>query len=88
MLACLYYSDSCQPAFTPAPQEGAESAMTQTTTTYAIVTAQGVIVSMHDEPVPAGEGWGHDHELVELTRPHRVGDRIEWDARGIETEAN
>lgn len=54
------------------------------TATYAIVTASGEIVSLHAEPVPAGQGWGHDHELVELVRPHRIGDRIEWDARGRE----
>lgn len=54
------------------------------TAAYAIVNRQGEIVSLHTEPVPAGEGWGHDHELVELSRQHRVGDRIEWDARGRE----
>ena len=65
--------------------------MTQTTTTpspddygYAIVTARGEIVSLHAAAVPAGAGWGFDRELVALARPHRIGDRIEWDARGTE----
>lgn len=56
------------------------------TTTYAIVNRRGEIISLHDAPVPAGQGWGHDHELVELVRPHRVGDRLDYDARGRETE--
>lgn len=55
-----------------------------TTTTYAIVTADGIIESLHDQPVPAGEGWGFDRELVELTRAHRIGDHIEYDEHGIE----
>lgn len=53
-------------------------------TRYAIVDRHGVIISLHDEYVPAGEGWGHDTELVELSRPHAVGDRIEYDASGRE----
>lgn len=52
---------------------------------YAIVTAQGIIVSLHTDPVPAGQGWGFDRELVELRRPHVIGDSIEWDAHGRET---
>lgn len=58
--------------------------MTTKTMSYAIVTAAGVIVSLHDEPVPAGQGWGHDRELVELTQPHKIGDTIEWNAKGCE----
>ena len=56
------------------------------TTTYAIVTRRGEIVSLHADPIPAGHGWGFDRELVELTRPHRVGDVIDWDAHGREIE--
>lgn len=52
---------------------------------YAIIDATGTIVSLHDEPVPAGEGWGSDRELVALIQPHQIGDRIEWDSRGNET---
>lgn len=51
---------------------------------YAIINTRGEILSLHAEHVPAGDGWGYDHELVELRRAHQVGDRIEWDARGIE----
>ena len=51
---------------------------------YAIITAHGLILSLHDEPVPAGQGWGHDRELVALIRRHRIGDTIAWDARGRE----
>lgn len=58
-----------------------------TTTTayyYAIVDRRGIIVSLHDAPVPAGAGWGHDHELIELVQPHEVGDRIDYDEHGVE----
>lgn len=60
-----------------------------TTTTdrpYAIVDAHGTIVSLHDAPVPSGEGWGFDRELVELRRPHAIGDRIDYDQHGREIE--
>lgn len=50
--------------------------------TYAIVTADGTIVSLHSERPEMG--WGFDRELVELRSAHRVGDRIEWDRRGVE----
>ncbi len=62
----------------------AEAMQDRGTDTYAIINSKGEIVSLHDEPVPAGQGWGHDHELVELAQPHTVGDRIDWDARGRE----
>lgn len=40
---------------------------------YAIIDAKGTIISLHSEPVPPGEGWGFDRELlVELTRPHVI----------------
>ena len=52
--------------------------------TYAIVLGDGTIVSIHEEPIRAGAGWGHDRELVELTREHRIGDRIDWDRHGVE----
>lgn len=50
--------------------------------TYAIVTADGTIVSLHSERPETG--WGYDRELVELRSAHRVGHRIEWDRRGVE----
>ena len=51
---------------------------------YAIVSRHGEIVDLLTEPVPAGQGWGHDRELVELANPHRIGDRIDYDKHGRE----
>lgn len=51
---------------------------------YAIVAANGTILSLHAAAVVCGVGWGFDSELVELTRPHRIGDQIDWNARGVE----
>ena len=64
--------------------------MTRQTTTpyaYAIIDANGVILSLHREAIPAGDGWGFDRELVELVAAHRVGDTIDWDAKGREIHA-
>lgn len=55
-----------------------------TTTSYAIVDRSGTILSLHAEFMPAGEEWGFDRELVELTQSHCIGDRIEYDAKGRE----
>ena len=52
---------------------------------YAIVDADGTILSLHPDPVPAGEGWGFDRELIELRATHAVGDRVEYDEHGRET---
>lgn len=50
---------------------------------YAIVNADGVICSLHDEHTT--EGWGETRELVKLTQTHREGDIIDWGADGVET---
>ena len=57
-------------------------------TIYAIVDKHGMIVSLHTERLPAGQGWGYDRELVELRQPHAEGDCIDWDARGVEISSN
>jgi hypothetical protein len=51
---------------------------------FAIVNSQGVITEIVASREEAEGRWGFDHELVELVKPHRVGDTIDWDAKGKE----
>lgn len=52
---------------------------------YAIVNADGVICSLHEEYTE--EGWGETRELVQLVRVHKEGDVIDWGPDGVEIES-
>lgn len=53
---------------------------------YAIVNAESVITEIggEDERDEMASRTGHDRELVQLTREHRVGDEIDHSDRGVE----
>ncbi len=58
---------------------------TNSTCEFALVNSDSKITSLHETRADANNsGWGWMRELVILTRPHSVGDSIEYDERGVE----
>lgn len=56
--------------------------------TYALVNSNGNITEIGETREEFDGRWGHNRELVELVFEHQVGDRIDYNERGIEIATN
>lgn len=57
-------------------------------TTFALVNSNGNIVELGTREEMDAAGWGHNRELVELVAEHMIGDRIDYNERGVEILTN